>query len=100
MIFRDALFEYAKQVKDLGDRLFELLSESLGLKPSYLTDIDCNQGQIILGHYYPPCPQPEVAIGTKPAFRLWLPDYTTAGRSGRLSHPKISNFGLCIENTK
>jgi isopenicillin N synthase-like dioxygenase len=43
MIFRDALFEYAKQVKDLGDRLFELLSESLGLKPSYLTDIDCNQ---------------------------------------------------------
>jgi isopenicillin N synthase-like dioxygenase len=53
-----------KQVKDLGDRLFELLSESLGLKPSYLTDIDCNQGQIILGHYYPPCPQPEVAIGT------------------------------------
>jgi isopenicillin N synthase-like dioxygenase len=64
IICRDALFEYAKQVKDLGDRLFELLSESLGLKPSYLTDIECNQGQIILGHYYPPCPQPELAIGT------------------------------------
>ncbi|KAJ1270230.1 hypothetical protein BS78_06G038100 [Paspalum vaginatum] len=61
---RDALFEYAKQVKNLGDRLFELLSECLGLKPSYLTDIECNQGQIILGHYYPPCPQPELAIGT------------------------------------
>ena len=44
--------------------MLELLSESLGLKPSYLTDIECNQGQIILGHYYPPCPEPEVAIGT------------------------------------
>ncbi|XP_025825135.1 1-aminocyclopropane-1-carboxylate oxidase homolog 1-like [Panicum hallii] len=64
MICRDALFEYAKQVKNLGDRLFELLSEVLGLKPSYLTDIECNQGQIILSHYYPPCPQPELAIGT------------------------------------
>ncbi|TVT98370.1 hypothetical protein EJB05_56328 [Eragrostis curvula] len=48
----------------LGDKLFVLLSESLGLNPSYLTDIECNEGQIILSHYYPPCPQPELAIGT------------------------------------
>lgn len=61
---REALFEYARQVKNLGDRLFGLLSESLGLSSSYLTDIECNQGQIVLGHYYPPCPQPELAIGT------------------------------------
>ncbi|CAM0877213.1 unnamed protein product [Alopecurus aequalis] len=61
---RDALFEYAKEVKNLGNTLFELLSEALGLNPSYLMDIECNQGQIILSHYYPPCPQPELAIGT------------------------------------
>ncbi|TVU07390.1 hypothetical protein EJB05_47443, partial [Eragrostis curvula] len=59
---RDALFEYAKQMKNLGDRLFGLLSESLDLNPSYLTDIECNQEQLILSHYYPPCPQPELAI--------------------------------------
>ena len=64
LIHSDALFEYAEQVKNLGSTLFELLSEALGLKPSYLTDIECNQGQIILCHYYPPCPQPELAIGT------------------------------------
>uniref|UniRef100_A0ACD5UVZ9 Uncharacterized protein n=1 Tax=Avena sativa TaxID=4498 RepID=A0ACD5UVZ9_AVESA len=61
---RDALFEYSQQVKNLGRTLFDLLSESLGLKPSYLTDIECNQGQIILCHYYPPCPEPQLAIGT------------------------------------
>nr|XP_020166923.1 1-aminocyclopropane-1-carboxylate oxidase homolog 11-like [Aegilops tauschii subsp. strangulata] len=64
IICSDALFEYAKQVKNLGSTLFELLSEALGLKPSYLTDIECNQGQIIFCHYYLPCPQPELAIGT------------------------------------
>uniref|UniRef100_A0A453AA34 Isopenicillin N synthase-like Fe(2+) 2OG dioxygenase domain-containing protein n=1 Tax=Aegilops tauschii subsp. strangulata TaxID=200361 RepID=A0A453AA34_AEGTS len=64
MIHSDALFEYAEQVKNLGSTLFELLSEALGLKPSYLTDTECNQGQIILCHYYPPCPKPELASGT------------------------------------
>jgi isopenicillin N synthase-like dioxygenase len=61
---KDALLEYAKQVKNFGDKLFELLFEALGLETSYLTDIECNQGQIILAHYYPPCPQSELATGT------------------------------------
>ncbi|KAM3373251.1 hypothetical protein ACQJBY_019948 [Aegilops geniculata] len=64
LICSDVLFEYAKQLKMLGKTLFDLLSEALGLKPSYLTDIECNQGQVIVCHYYPPCPQPELAIGT------------------------------------
>jgi len=41
-----------------------LLSEALGLNPSYLIDIECNRSQMILFHYYPPCLEPEVAIGT------------------------------------
>nr|CAD1837220.1 unnamed protein product [Ananas comosus var. bracteatus] len=28
--------------------------------------IECNKGQILLCHYYPPCPEPELAIGTSP----------------------------------
>lgn len=52
------------QVKNLGSTLFDLLSEALGLKASYLTDTECNQGQVILCHYYPPFPQPEPPIGT------------------------------------
>ncbi|KAM0963236.1 hypothetical protein ACFX19_022661 [Malus domestica] len=48
----------------LGRLLFELLSEALGLKPSNMNDIDCSEGLVIRGHYYPPCPQPELTMGT------------------------------------
>ncbi|KAF3636900.1 1-aminocyclopropane-1-carboxylate oxidase -like protein 1 [Capsicum annuum] len=56
--------DYSKHVMELGKSLFELLSEGLGLNPSYLNNIDCTEGLSVLGHYYPACPQPELAIGT------------------------------------
>ncbi|KAF7013121.1 hypothetical protein CFC21_027239, partial [Triticum aestivum] len=59
-----ALFEYAHHLKNLGNTLFKLLSEALGLKPSHRADIECNQGQVLLCHYYPPYSQSELAIGT------------------------------------
>ncbi|KAJ1701893.1 hypothetical protein LUZ63_001672 [Rhynchospora breviuscula] len=61
---RDTLLMYSKLVMELGNTMLGLLSEALGLDSSYLTDIECNQGQILVCHYYPPCPEPEVAIGT------------------------------------
>nr|CAB3491947.1 unnamed protein product [Digitaria exilis] len=63
---RDILFEYSKQMKNLMHTLFGLFSEALGLNPSYLTHIDCNQGQLFTCHYFPPCPNPELAIGITP----------------------------------
>ncbi|KAF8673211.1 hypothetical protein HU200_048761 [Digitaria exilis] len=60
---RDMLLEYSKEVMKLTHTLFGLLSEALGLNPSYLTDIECNEGQFMACHYYPPCPSPELAIG-------------------------------------
>nr|XP_043627523.1 1-aminocyclopropane-1-carboxylate oxidase homolog 3-like [Erigeron canadensis] len=56
--------EYSSYVLKLGGCLFELISEALGLHPNHLMEIGCAEGLAVLGHYYPACPQPELAIGT------------------------------------
>jgi isopenicillin N synthase-like dioxygenase len=60
----DVTIEYSEQVMNLGEFLFTLLSEALGLNPNHLNDMDCSKGLIMLCHYYPPCPEPDLTLGT------------------------------------
>lgn len=56
--------EYSDKVHKLGITLFKLLSVALGLKPDHLIELDCAKGHVILSHYYPPCPEPKLTMGT------------------------------------
>ncbi|XP_010044588.2 1-aminocyclopropane-1-carboxylate oxidase homolog 1 [Eucalyptus grandis] len=60
---RDIVIEFSERVHSLGMTLLELLSEALGLEPSHLKDMHCGEGLVLLCHYYPPCPEPERAMG-------------------------------------
>ncbi|KAK9153153.1 hypothetical protein Sjap_000633 [Stephania japonica] len=61
--FRNILMDYSKHAMKLGIGLFELLSEALRLNPSHLHNMGCLEGHLVLGHYYPPCPEPDKTLG-------------------------------------
>ncbi|XP_062109298.1 1-aminocyclopropane-1-carboxylate oxidase homolog 1-like [Humulus lupulus] len=80
-VCRDILVEYSKQIMKVGILVMELLSEALGLQSNHLNQIGCSEGLAVLGHYYPPCPQPELTWGTprhavNDFFTLLLQDHT------------------------
>ncbi|KAH0905489.1 hypothetical protein HID58_037316 [Brassica napus] len=62
-VFGEVMLEYSKEVMSLGELIFELLSEALGLNPNHLKEMDCAKSQMMTGQYYPPCPQPDLTLG-------------------------------------
>lgn len=60
---RHIMTEYASYVMELGISLLELFSEGLGLQKNYLKEMDCAKGLVLMGHYSPKCPEPELTLG-------------------------------------
>ncbi|KAL5989090.1 Flavanone 3-dioxygenase 2 [Asimina triloba] len=55
--------KYCVQVRELGFRLLEMISESLGLEKDYFEKLLGDQGQHMAVNFYPPCPEPELTYG-------------------------------------
>ncbi|KAM7252048.1 hypothetical protein ACFE04_023931 [Oxalis oulophora] len=66
--FKETLKEYCKSVRKVTMELLKGVSESLGLESNYIeTTMDLNNGkQLLASNLYPPCPQPELAMGFGP----------------------------------
>ncbi|XP_038886412.1 protein DMR6-LIKE OXYGENASE 2-like [Benincasa hispida] len=66
--FREISKEYCERVREMGRELMRGISESLGLERLDLERIvnweECSQ--ILIANLYPPCPQPELAMGLSP----------------------------------
>ncbi|CAJ2641839.1 protein DOWNY MILDEW RESISTANCE 6 [Trifolium pratense] len=82
--FKETVANYCKVVRELGLRIEEYISESLGLEKDYLRNALGEQGQHMAVNYYPPCPQPELTYGlpghTDPnALTILLQDLDVAG---------------------
>jgi isopenicillin N synthase-like dioxygenase len=62
-IGREVCQEYAREVEKLAFRLLELVSISLGLPGDRLTGFFNEQTSFLRFNHYPPCPNPELALG-------------------------------------
>ncbi|KAK6945781.1 Non-hem dioxygenase N-terminal domain, partial [Dillenia turbinata] len=65
---RELSHDYCKRVREVYRELIRGISKSLGLEESYIHNtLNMEDGfQILIGNLYPPCPQPDLAMGLPP----------------------------------
>uniref|UniRef100_A0A2N9HYN1 Fe2OG dioxygenase domain-containing protein n=1 Tax=Fagus sylvatica TaxID=28930 RepID=A0A2N9HYN1_FAGSY len=61
--YRKTVANYSDEMNALAMKLLGLISESLGLRSSYIEDAVGEVYQNITISYYPPCPQPDLTLG-------------------------------------
>ncbi|XP_043705800.1 1-aminocyclopropane-1-carboxylate oxidase homolog 1-like isoform X1 [Telopea speciosissima] len=65
-IFRSEALEWDEHVRRVGEVLMEILSEGLGVKSEKLKELSCSEARVMVSHYYPYCPQPDLTLGITP----------------------------------
>ncbi|XP_060177902.1 hyoscyamine 6-dioxygenase-like isoform X2 [Lycium barbarum] len=60
--FREVISAYSTETKKLITKISDVISEGLGLEKGYFGG-ELSQVQMLSVNYYPPCPDPDVALG-------------------------------------
>lgn len=96
MVSREIVSEYCIQVRKLGFKLVELISESLGLEKDQINKILGEPEQHIAVNFYPPCPAPDLTYGLPPhtdpnALTILLQDQQVSGLQVRVKDDQWIN---------
>ena len=60
---RNEIIEWNKEATQLAEKLMGYFSLGLGVKEDKLKELSCGEGRVMVGHYYPYCPEPNKTIG-------------------------------------
>ncbi|PIN03727.1 Iron/ascorbate family oxidoreductase [Handroanthus impetiginosus] len=89
-VLREVLLEYTERTRGLARKLVEAISDNLELEKNYVDEVlkMDSSFQLFATNLYPPCPQPDQAIG--------IPPHTDPGLFTFLIHNGVA--GLQIEH--
>ncbi|KAK9749301.1 hypothetical protein RND81_02G116300 [Saponaria officinalis] len=62
-VCRNEVVEWGKELTKLGELLLGVFSEGLGTSVDRLKELSCLESRVMVGHYYPYCPEPEKTVG-------------------------------------
>ncbi|KNA11041.1 hypothetical protein SOVF_138710 [Spinacia oleracea] len=87
--YREVVEKYSTQVKDLGSRILDLISEGLEIESDFFEN-GYNEETFLSVNHYPPCPDPRLTLG--------LPKHCDPNIITLLLQDNTPGLQVCVDN--